>query len=479
MFNSLHEECGVFGIYSPGTALVANDVYFALHALQHRGQESCGIVVNNDGVFSHYKGDGLVSEVFTSERLARLGSGNMALGHVRYSTTGGKDINNIQPLVIRHIKGNLALAHNGNLTNSAEIRRRVELTGGIFHGSSDTEAIAYSLVSDRLSSSNTREAVEKTMRTVKGAYSCVLMTATSMIAFRDPNGFRPLCIGKTADGAYCAASESCALDAINAEFIRDVMPGEIIVFSKDGMTSYTSHCAQKGKTSMCIFEFIYFARPDSIIDGVSVHHARINAGTYLAREHPVDADIVIGVPDSGIDAALGYARESGIPYGVGFIKNKYTGRSFIQPSQQERMNTVKLKLNAVKESVNGKRVVMVDDSIVRGNTCAGIISLLRNAGAKEVHLRISSPPFRHPCYFGTDIDSEENLIACKYETVDEIANKIGADSLGYLSVESIHKIAKDADVKFCDGCFTGDYPVPVPKKTVKNKFDEKIGEYGE
>ena len=477
MFNSLQEECGVFGIFGTKTSRIADSVYFGLHALQHRGQESCGIVVNSDGVFSHYKGDGLVSEIFSAEKLEGLGQGNMALGHVRYSTTGGKDINNIQPLVIRHIKGNLALAHNGNLTNSEEIRKKIELSGGIFHGTSDTEAIAYSLVANRLTSKNTQEAVEKTMSEIKGAYSCVIMTATAMIAFRDPNGFRPLCFGKTAEGAYCVASESCALDAVGAEFVRDVAPGEIIAFSKDGIKSVTSHCPSKDKTSMCVFEFIYFARPDSVIDGVSVHHARINAGRFLAKEHPVDADIVIGVPDSGIDAALGYARESGIPYGVGFIKNKYTGRSFIQPSQTQRENTVKLKLNAIKESVNGKRVVMVDDSIVRGTTCAGIIRLLRNAGAKEVHLRISSPPFKHPCYFGTDIDSEENLIACKYNSVEEIAKVVGADSLGYLSVDAIHKIAENADVRFCDGCFTGNYSVPVPENPAKNKYDTKIGDF--
>ena len=479
MFNSLHEECGVLGIFGAKTTDVASLVYIGLHALQHRGQESCGIAVNSDGVFSHYKGDGLVSEVFSPEKLERLGYGNMALGHVRYSTTGGRDINNIQPLVIRHIKGNLALAHNGNLTNSDEIRRKIELSGGIFHGSSDTEAIAYSLVSDRLTSSSTSEAVEKTMQTVRGAYSCILMTATKMIAFRDPNGFRPLCIGKTADGSYVAASETCALDAVGADFVRDVRPGEIVVFSKEGVQSITSHCREKEKSSLCVFEYIYFARPDSVIDGVSVHHARINAGKFLAREHPVDADIVIGVPDSGIDAALGYSQESGIPYGVGFIKNKYTGRSFIQPSQKQRENTVKLKLNAIKETVDGKRVIMVDDSIVRGTTCAGIIRLLRNAGAKEVHLRISSPPFKHPCYFGTDIDSEENLIACKYADAAEIAKVVGADSLGYLSIEATHKIAEGADVCFCDGCFTGDYPTPVPKNPTKNKFDLKMGNYSE
>ena len=475
MFNSIHEECGVFGIFDSKISDLANTVYSGLHALQHRGQESCGIAVNNDGVFSHYKGDGLVSEVFTPEKLESIGPGNIALGHVRYSTTGGKNINNIQPLVIRHIKGNLALSHNGNLTNSDEIRKKIELSGGIFHGTSDTETIAYSLVEDRLTSGSTCEAVEKTMNKIKGAYSCVLMTATAMIAFRDPFGFRPLCIGETPGGAYCVASESCALDAVGAKLLRDIMPGEIVVFSKEGTRSITSHCAGKDKGSMCVFEYIYFARPDSVINGISVHHARMRAGALLAKEHPVEADIVIGVPDSGLDAALGYSRESGIPYGIGFIKNKYTGRSFIQPSQTSREDTVRLKLNVIKETVNGKKVIMIDDSIVRGTTCARIVSLLRDAGAKEVHVRVSAPPFRYPCYFGTDIDSKENLIAYKYEKTGEIAKAIGADSLGYLSVKSTHKIAENADSGFCDACFTGRYPLPVPENPAKNKYDTKIG----
>ena len=479
MFNSLHEECGVFAIFENKTASVANSVYLALYALQHRGQEACGIAVNDDGVFSHYKGSGLVPDVFSSEKLASLGRGNMALGHVRYSTTGGKDINNIQPLVIRHIKGNLALAHNGNLVNAEEIRKAFELSGGIFHGTSDTEAIAYSIVSERLQSKSTEEAVEKTMQKIRGAYSCVIMTATKMIAFRDPNGFRPLCIGKTEGGAYCISSESCALDTVGARFIRDVKPGEIIVFSDGGMKSITTHCSCREKSSICVFEYIYFARPDSVIDGASVHGARIRAGAFLAKEHPVDADIVIGVPDSGLDAALGYARESKIPYGIGFIKNRYIGRSFIQPSQEQREDAVKIKLNVMKENIEGKRVVMIDDSIVRGTTCARIVKLLREAGAEEVHMRVSAPPFRHPCYFGTDIDSSDNLIACRYNSAEEIARVIGVDSLGYLSVEATHKIAEGADVCFCDGCFTGNYPLKVPDQISKNKFDRKLGNFSE
>ena len=477
MFNSLHEECGVFGIFENKTGTVAETTYLALFALQHRGQEACGIAVNDDGVFSHYKHSGLVPDVFDHEKLTALGKGNMAIGHVRYSTTGGKDMGNVQPLVIRHIKGNLALCHNGNLINADVIRKKFELSGGIFHGTSDTEALAYSIVFNRLSSKNTEEAIEKTMYTVKGAYSCIVMTATKMIVFRDPNGFRPLCIGKTRDGAYVAASESCAFDAIGAVFVRDVLPGEIVVFSKDGVKSITTHIAKKEKSSMCVFEYIYFARPDSVIDGASVQKARMRAGAFLAKEHPVDADIVIGVPDSGIDAALGYSQESGIPYGIGFIKNRYIGRSFIQPSQSQREDAVKIKLNVVKENILGKRVIMIDDSIVRGTTCVRIVKLLREAGAKEVHMRVSAPPFKHPCYFGTDIDSRDKLIACRYRTVREIAKVIGVDSLGYLSIKATHKIAKDANISFCDGCFTGNYPINVPDQISKNKFDQKLGYY--
>ncbi len=479
MFDNLHEECGVFGIFENKTTYVAQSTYLALYALQHRGQESCGIAVNDDGVFAHYKGDGLVPDVFSKERLEALGMGNMAIGHVRYSTTGGKNNNNIQPLVIRHIKGNLALAHNGNLINANEIRKTVELKGGIFHGTSDTESIAYTIVKYRLNSKSTEEAVEKTMNDIKGAYSCVVMTATKLIAFRDPYGFRPLCIGKTADGAWCVSSESCALDTIGAQFVRDVLPGEIVVIDTNGVHSNKAHCndVEKSKTSLCVFEYIYFARPDSVIDGVSVEKARMRAGEFLAKEHPVDADIVIGVPDSGLDAALGYANASGIPYGIGFIKNKYIGRSFIQPSQGQREDAVRIKLNVIKDNIKGKRVIMIDDSIVRGTTCARIVNLLREAGAKEVHMRVSSPPFKYPCYFGTDVDSQENLIACQYESIDEIGKKIGVDSLAYLSVEATKQLAKEADMNFCDGCFTGNYPVKPPENSGKSKFEEKMNNF--
>lgn len=476
MFNSIHEECGVFGIFENSITDVARSAYLALYALQHRGQESCGIAVNDDGVFKHHRGDGLVPDVFTKEKLHGLGLGNAAIGHVRYSTTGGKNANNIQPLVIRHIKGNLAVAHNGNLVNAADLRRHFELGGAIFHGTSDTESIAYSIVQERLVSKSTEEAIEKVMHHLKGAYSCVVMTATKLIAFRDPMGFRPLCIGKTKSGGYAVASESCALDTVGAEFIRDIKPGEIVTINSQGVTSNMAHCS-KCKSAMCVFEYIYFARPDSIIEGSSVQHARMRAGEFLAKESPVDADIVIGVPDSGLDAALGYSRESKIPYGVGFIKNKYIGRSFIQPSQGQRENAVRIKLNVIKENIKGKRVIMIDDSIVRGTTCARIVNLLREAGAKEVHMRVSSPPFKHPCYFGTDVDSEENLIACQYDTVEEIAQKIGVDSLAYLSVEATHHLAENTHMGFCDGCFTGNYPIEVPKEQPKDKFETKLNQF--
>lgn len=471
MFDSIHEECGVFGIYENKTTDVASSVYFGLYALQHRGQESCGIAVCDDGVFSHKRADGLVSDVFNRNELDGLGKGNMAVGHVRYSTFGGKNHNNIQPLVIRHIKGNLALVHNGNLVNAAELRRKFELSGAIFHGTSDTESIAYSIVQERLESPSTEEAVEKAMPKLSGAYSCILMTATKLIAFRDMQGFRPLCIGITPDGAYVAASESCALETVGAEYLRDVEPGEIVVINKNGLRSIKTHVQKK--SNICIFEYIYFARPDSVIEGMSVHHARIKAGELLYKFSPVEADVVIGVPDSGIDAALGYAQAGEIPYGIGFIKNKYIGRSFIQPQQNQRESAVKIKLNVIGESVAGKRVVMIDDSIVRGTTSARIVRLLREAGAKEVHVRISSPPFMHSCYFGTDIGSEDNLIASNCGSEKEIADYIGADSLAYLPVESLSQLCGKKD-SFCCGCFTGNYPVDISGASSKNKFDEKI-----
>ncbi len=472
MFDNLHEECGVFGIFEPTVSNVAQSTYFALYALQHRGQESCGIAVNEDGVFRSHRDSGLVPEVFTPNILEKLGRGNIAVGHVRYSTTGVAHVSNAQPLVVRHVKGTMAVAHNGNLVNAYELRREYEMEGAIFHTSTDSEVIAYAITKARLKTDSIENAVEEAMKVLRGAYSLVIMSPQKLIAARDPQGFHPLCIGKTQDGAIVFASESCALDSINAEFVRDVKPGEIVVASEDGMYSIETHCGQK--TGMCVFEFVYFARPDSVIAGASVQEARQRAGAFLALEHPIQADVVIGVPDSGLDAALGYARQSGIPYDVGFIKNRYVGRSFIQPTQGQREDAVKIKLNAVKAVVDGKRVIMIDDSIVRGTTSARIVNLLREAGAKEVHMLVSSPPFMYPCYFGTDIDSQDKLIACRLDTVEEIAREIGVDSLGYLSVDSVKKIAKNANCEFCDGCFTGHYPVEPPAETPKDKFEQKI-----
>ena len=471
--STLHEECGVFGLCVDGMEHAAGCVYNALYALQHRGQESAGIAINDGGVITSHKDVGLVSEVFTPEVLEHLGNGSMAVGHVRYATTGRKSRSNAQPMVINHVKGTMALCHNGNLTNAAELREKLELSGAIFHTTSDTEVIAYTITGARLKTPSIEAAVSAAVGIVQGAYSLVLLSPRKLIAARDPNGFRPLCIG-TLEGGYVFASESCALDAIGARFLRDVEPGEIVVADKDGLRSIKDHCG-KAKSSLCVFEFIYFARPDSVIDGAGVHEARLRAGAFLALEHPVQADIVIGVPDSGIDAAIGYARQSGIPYGTGFIKNKYIARTFIAPGQKNREDKVRIKLNPISSVVRGKRVVIVDDSIVRGTTSARIVRLLREAGATEVHMRISAPPFLHPCYFGTDIDSRDHLIACNH-SVEEIAKIIGADSLGYLSVENVHKLANGCRCTFCDGCFTGHYPVPVPEAREKFRFERKLSQ---
>ena len=471
--NKIHEECGVFGIFAPDTRDVASTAYYSLFSLQHRGQESCGIVVNDDGVFRYYKDTGLVNDVFTPRVLKHLGLGNMALGHVRYGTTGENDRLNSQPIVVNHSKGRMSLAHNGNLVNSYELRTELELEGSIFHTTSDTEVISYIITKERIKSASIEEAVNRAMHKIQGAYSLAVMSPSKLIAVRDPNGFHPLCYGKTEDGAYIIASESCALDAVGADFIRDIEPGEIVVFEKEGIRSIKDHCGQR-EPSLCVFEYIYFARPDSVVDGCSVHEARLKAGELLAQAHPVDADVVIGVPDSGIDAAIGYARKSGIPYGLGFIKNKYIGRTFISPGQKSREDKVKIKLNPIASTVKGKRVVMIDDSIVRGTTSARIVKLLREAGAKEVHMRVSAPPFTNPCYYGTDIDSKESLIACRH-SIDEIANIIGVDSLGYLDVKSVGEIANKCS-GYCDACFTGKYPTKTPTKTCKDRFEQKLSE---
>lgn len=471
--SNLREECGVFGIFSPITADVAATTYYGLFALQHRGQESCGIVVNDDGVFSTYKDTGLVNDVFTPDVLRKLGSGNMAVGHVRYGTTGTDGRLNAQPIVINHIKGRMALAHNGNLVNSFELRRELEMEGSIFHTTSDTEVISYMITKERINAPSIEESVNRAMHKIKGAYSLVIMSPSKLIAVRDENGFRPLCYGVTEEGMYVVASESCALDAVSAKYVRDIEPGEIVVFEENGIRSIKDHC-NKADHKICIFEYIYFARPDSCIEGKSVHSARIKAGACLALEHPVQADVVIGVPDSGLDAAIGYSRQSGIPYGIGFIKNKYIGRTFISPGQKSRENGVKIKLNTVSETVKGKRVVLIDDSIVRGTTSARIVKLLRDAGASEVHMRVSAPPFLNPCYYGTDIDSRDSLIACNH-TIKEIEDIIGVDSLGYLDVNHLSMlIGTKCGEGYCAACFNAQYPTQIPKDTGKSRFEEKI-----
>ena len=452
----VHEECGVFGIYNPA-GNCARDTYYGLYALQHRGQESCGIAANNHRDITCYKDMGMVGEVFSEEKLDEL-NGTMAVGHVRYSTAGGSKRENAQPLTLNYIKNNLAVVHNGNLVNANALKREFELKGSIFQTTADTEVIAYAIARQRLECKSIEEAVLKATRQLVGAFSLIVMSGEKLIAARDPWGFRPLCIGKRGD-AWVIASETCALDGVGAKYVRDIEPGEIVRIYKGELTSYKDNC--KGDGHICIFEYIYFARPDSIIGGQGVHEARLEAGRILARQNPVDADVVIGVPDSGLDAALGYAQESGIPVAEGFLKNRYIGRTFIKPEQSSRETAVKLKLSPMRSQIEGKRVIMIDDSIVRGTTSNLIINLLRDAGAKEVHVKISSPPFVSPCYFGTDVPDKDHLIACKMN-LDEICRHIGADSLDYLRVESLRKLVPHIKGDFCQGCFTGEYPVDIP-----------------
>jgi amidophosphoribosyltransferase len=453
------DACGVFGVYLDAESDgITSIVYNALHALQHRGQESAGIAVNSGGDITARKDTGLVSQVFNRDRLAELGPGRIACGHVRYSTTGSNVRENAQPLTVNHIKGCMAVAHNGNLTNHKRLRRELELEGSIFQTSSDTEVIAYLIIKERLRLPSIEEAVSAAMSRLEGAYSLVVMSPRKLMAARDPLGFRPLCIGKLGEN-WVFASESCALDGIGASFVRDVEPGEIVVIEEGKMRSMREHVAA-GRKAHCIFEYIYFSRPDSILDGASVQLARKRAGAFLAQEHPVDADIVVGVPDSGLDAALGYSRESGIPYEIGFIKSKYVARTFIAPGQSLRENMVRLKLNPVAAAVAGKRVVLIDDSIVRGTTSERIVRALREAGAKEVHMRVSAPPFRNPCYFGTDVATRESLVAA-HHSIEETGRLIGADSLGYLSVEHARLLPGIDIGGVCEGCFTGKYPVNI------------------
>ena len=463
----LGEECGVFGAYDMDGGDVAPSVYYGLFALQHRGQESCGIAVTDtygERKVHSKKGLGLVNEVFDEESLQEL-KGNLGVGHVRYSTAGGSRAENAMPLVINYVKGILAIAHNGNLTNAIELRHELEYTGAIFQTTIDSEVIAYHIARERLNVKKAEDAVKNAMKKIKGAYALVVTSPRKLIGARDPFGLKPLCIGKR-DNTYFLSSETCALDTVGAEFVRDVLPGEVVTITSKGIESDTSLCQKN--TARCIFEYIYFARPDSKIDGMGVYESRINAGRILAKIHPVDADLVVGVPESGNPAALGFSLESGIPYGNAFIKNNYVGRTFIKPKQAQRESSVKVKLNVLKEAVAGKRVVMIDDSIVRGTTSARIVSLLKNSGAKEVHVRISSPPFKHPCYFGTDIPSEDQLIATG-KTVDEICKIIGADSLGYLEVDRLSEMICGG-TGFCDACFTGNYPMDPPTRDIRGEM---------
>jgi len=473
MSDSIHEECGVFGIFDHKEPNIAGVVYTALYALQHRGQESCGIAVNDDGVITNHKNLGLVNEVFDAKTLGALPAGQMAIGHVFYGTAGNKSRSNAQPLRVNHCKGAMAIANNGSLTNAAVLRRRMELNGSIFHTMTDVEVIAYSIVHERLITRSIEQAIERAMYQLEGAYTLCVMSPKKLIAVRDPHGFRPLCIGRTDSGGYVIASESCAIDSIGATFVRDVEPGEIVIVDEDGLRSITTHCGKE--TSLCVFEYVYIARPDSVVDGTSVHMARKRAGEYLAKESPVEADVIVGVPDSGLDAALGYAQASGIPYGIGFLKNKYIGRTFIQPNQKQRERSVRIKLNPIADTVRGKRVVLIDDSIVRGTTCAPIIKLLRDAGATEVHMRIASPPVTCPCYYGVDTSADE--LVARTHTVEEVAAISGADSLAYLSVDAVKNLAKETKTHFCTACFTGEYPVEVKEENMLiSKYQRKFSE---
>lgn len=467
----LKEECGVFGMYDFDGGDVASAIYYGLFALQHRGQESCGIAVSDTrgpkGIVKSHKGMGLVNEVFTPDVLAGL-KGDIGLGHTRYSTAGSSTRENAQPLVLNYIKGTLGLAHNGNLINAPELRRELEYTGAIFQTTIDSEVIAYHIARERIHSAAVEEAVSRAMNKIKGAYSLIVMSPRKLIGARDPFGFRPLCIGKR-DHAYILASETCALETIGAEFVRDVEPGEIVTITPEGIRSDKTHCLPKEQEARCVFEYIYFSRPDSHFDGVSVYQSRILAGKFLAMDAPVEADLVVGVPESGNAAALGYSLQSGIPYGTAFVKNSYVGRTFIKPGQSSRESSVRVKLNVLREAVNGKRVIMIDDSIVRGTTSGRIVKMLRDAGAKEVHMRVSSPPCLYPCYFGTDVPAREQLIAYN-RTEEEIRQVIGADSLAYLRVERLGEMI--GGLPHCTGCFTGKYPLEPPTEDIRGNFEK-------
>ena len=467
----IKEECGVFGIYDLDGNDVTSSIYYGLTSLQHRGQEACGLAVSDTkgpiGNVKFHKDLGLVSEVLREDTLHKM-SGDIGIGHVRYSTTGASVAENAQPLVLSYVKGSLALAHNGNLVNTGTLKWELIQSGAVFHTTTDSEVIAFHVARERVHTSCVEEAVLNTARKLQGAYGLVIMSPRKLIGVRDPYGLKPLCLGKR-DNAYVLASESCALTSVGAEFIRDIEPGEMITISRKGVKSDMTLADTVKKRAHCVFEYIYFARPDAVIDGVGVYASRIKAGRFLAMDSPVEADIVVGVPESGNAAALGYSMESGIPYAMAFVKNSYVGRTFIKPGQSSRESAVRIKLNVLKEAVEGKRVVMIDDSIVRGTTSNLIVDMLREAGAKEVHMRISAPPFLYPCYFGTDIPSSEQLIAHK-RTVDEICKVIGADSLAYLKMERLKEMANGLPI--CTACFSGEYPVDPPEEDIRGSYEK-------
>ena len=472
MANPVGESCGVFGMYNLDGGDVAQTIYYGLYALQHRGQESAGIAVTDtldgkDKVFCQ-KDLGGVNRVFNKENISAL-KGNLGIGHVRYSTAGASTRENAQPLVLAYIKGTLMLAHNGNLVNTPKLRRELAMNGAIFQTTTDTETIAYHIARERTRTASVQAATVKALKKVLGSYSLVVASPRKLIGARDPWGFRPLVIGKL-DNSYIITSETCALETINAKFIRDVLPGEVVAILPDGnIKSNMDLALPENKTARCVFEYIYFCRPDTTFDGMSVTKSRIIAGKLLARAHPVDADLVVGVPESGNMAAVGYSMESGIPYGIAFTKNTYVGRTFIKPKQSTRVQSVKVKLNVLREVVAGKKIIMVDDSIVRGTTSDQIVTMLKEAGAAEVHMRVSSPPFYHPCYFGIDIPSENQLIA-NNRTIDEICKIIGADSLGYLPLENLRELSGGLNI--CDACFSGNYPIAPPVEDIRGEFDK-------
>lgn len=468
--DKIHDECGVFGIFGNDTTDIIDETYLALYALQHRGTLGAGIAINDNGNMSVVKGFGVVPEALPEKELSRLKKAKIALGHVRHTTASvANDRTSIQPLLMRYVNGQLSLALNGALTNYSELREHLHRGGAIFQSNSDIEVIAYIIAQERLETASIEEAVLNAMDKIKGAYSMVMMAPSRLIGVRDPRGFRPLCIGKLGEN-YIITSESCVFDSLGGEFVRDVEPGEMVVIDDEGVHSYKNNCG--GKTSLCLFEFVYFARPDSVLDGMCVNIARQRAGIELAKEHPVEADMVCAVPDCGIDAAIGYSMQSGIQYGVGLVKNRFIGRAHNNRKKHAQYN-LRIKLNAMKSNVQGKRIVLIDDSIVKGETSKHIVSMLKKAGAKEVHLRISSPPFKYPCYFGTDIDSTDNLIAA-HKSIDEMCAEIGADSLGFLSIDGLHKIADECKIDFCDACFSGNYPIEASRQSHEDKYSKKL-----